>query len=155
MKRLVLSFIFLCLPTIVLTANLTMDQSTEKIKAAAKGLLFMSESDYPLDVFIPDTQPAGSITDIVILDWAQKQSGSPIEKQELAYFFRNQVRDLPEHGSEEKGRAERFRNLQKVLQEELIDVTVYRVGTTQITALIIGKTKAGNYAGLKTTLIET
>src|SRR5687768_12763638 len=138
MKQLVLSIIFLCLPISVLTANPTMDQSTEKIKAAAEGLLFMSESDYPLEIFTPETRPAGSLSDIVLLEWAQKPAGSLIEKAELQYFFRNQVRDLPEHSPEEKVRAERFRNLQKVLQEELTDVTVYRVGTTQVTALIIG-----------------
>jgi hypothetical protein len=133
----------------------TMNPTTEKIKAAAEGLLFMSESDYPLEVFEPQLQPTGQITDDLLLQWAGKPAGTAIEKTDLAYFFRNQVRDLPEHGPAEKQRAERFRKLQQLLQEELSDATVYRIGNIQVTAMVIGKTKTGEYTGLKTTLIET
>ena len=132
-----------------------MDPTIEKLRNAAFGLYFMSESDFPLEIFTPDTQPPAGLSDLVLLDWAQKPAGSPIEKVELPFFFRNQVRQLPEHSPVEKNRAERFRNLQKVLLEELTDVTVYRIGKTQVSAFIIGKTKEGKYAGLKTTLIET
>jgi hypothetical protein len=43
----------------------------------------------------------------------------------------------------------------QTLKENLSDIHVYRVGSIQIDAYIIGKLKSGKYAGLKTRLVET
>jgi hypothetical protein len=45
--------------------------------------------------------------------------------------------------------------LQQVLEEELTDICVYRIGSIQIDAFILEKLKNGNYGGLHTKAIET
>jgi hypothetical protein len=42
-----------------------------------------------------------------------------------------------------------------VLKQELAGLKVYRVGSVQVDAYIIGKTADGKLGGLKTVLIET
>lgn len=55
------------------------------------------------------------------------------------------VKVYPEHSEKEKNVAQRFRHLHDVLREELIDISVYRVGETSVEAYI----KYGDYAGIK------
>jgi len=51
---------------------------------------------------------------------------------------------------------EKFQKLAKVLQEQLTGVKVYKVGDeAEKAAYIVGKTKDGKWAGLKTTVVET
>ena len=132
-----------------------MENTLEKLKQAAAGLLFMSESDYPLETlgFTPE-KPEAPVQENLL-----KHLGLPettaVETQELPYFFRNHTRDLPEYGDEEKARARKFRELESLLKKEIPDVKVYRIGQTQVDAYIIGKLADGSIGGLQTKQIET
>jgi predicted HAD superfamily phosphohydrolase len=129
-----------------------MDHQLEKIKSAASGLFYMSETDAPLDaVEFPET----TRNEIMQKIKKSSSSGDHLEEQTLDYFFRNQVKEYPEHSEEDKGRTKKFKALLETLKENLSDVHVYRVGSIQIDAYIIGKLKSGKYAGLKTKLVET
>lgn len=130
-----------------------MQADLQKIREASEGLLFMSEADYPFELVYMEEPVAAP--DQKLLALSGKEEGSPLEKVDLPYFFRNQVRVYPESSPEQQARAQRFQRLQQVLQEELTDVEVYRIGTIDIDAFIIGKGKDGRWAGLRTRLIET
>jgi len=56
---------------------------------------------------------------------------------------------------EQQQTAERFLHLQTILEQNLKDVKVYRIGSVQIKAYILGKLPDGIYAGLSTQLVET
>ena|SRR6476660_7882938 len=132
-----------------------MENILDKIKKAAEGLFFMSESDFPLETvaFKPE-KPEAPVTENLLLYLGQP-AGTAVEKQDLTYFLRNQTRDLPEYGEEEKARAQKFRDLEALLKKEIPDIAVYRIGQRQVDAFIIGKLPDGTLGGLKTKLIET
>jgi hypothetical protein len=125
----------------------------QRIQDAADGLLFMSESDHPLQVVQLD-QPSASLEE-VLLRFSEKEPGNPIEKQDLDYFFRNATRIDPMATPMQQETTRRFLHLVKVLKEELSDIHVYRIGEVEIDAFIIGRLRDGVYAGLRTKLIET
>jgi histidine triad (HIT) family protein len=132
-----------------------MENTLEKIQKAADGLLFMSESDNPLEVVSFSAEELGELTPEAVVKAAGKTAGTPVEKQDLTFFFRNQTRDLPEHSDEDKTRAKHFQELENLLKQELKAVEVYRIGKTQVEAYILGKLPDGKIGGLKTLLIET
>lgn len=138
---------------LLLISTITMRSDLQRIQEAADGLLFMSESDYPLQV-VQLGQPAGSMGE-TLLQFSNKEPGSPIEKQELDYFFRNAARLDPMATPVQQQTAHRFQQLVKVLKEELTEIQVYRIGAIDIDAFIIGRLPDGTYAGLRTKLIET
>lgn len=126
-----------------------MQSDIEQIKQAADGLWFISESDYPLTL-VTLSADAALPADLVSLTG---KTGDPlVETQTLEYFFRNMVRTEPGANNET---AQRFIALQNLLKEKLVDITVYRIGTIQVDAFIIGKLQYSSYAGLRTQLIET
>lgn len=130
-----------------------MQADLQKIKEASDGLLYMSEADYPFEpVYIEEPAPA---PDQQLLSLSGKEPGTAVEKVDLPYFFRNQVKVYPESSPGQQERAQRFQRLQQVLEEELTGVEVYRIGEIDIDAFIIGKLKDGRWAGLRTRLIET
>jgi hypothetical protein len=131
----------------------TMQTDLQKIKDAAEGLWFMSESDHPFQLVQLKDQPAS--LEKSLLGISGKGENSLIEKQELEYFFRIMTKVYPNSTPEQLKTAQRFQNLQKVLKEVLADIQVYRIGEIQIDAFIVGKLKDGTYAGLRTILIET
>jgi hypothetical protein len=129
-----------------------MDNQLEKINNAASGLLFMSETDAPFEAV---EFSEASLDQVKQKIRSSSSSGDNLEEQEADYFFRNHVKEYPEHGEEEKAQIQKFKTLILLLKENLADIKVYRVGSIQIDAYIIGKLKSGKFAGLKTKLVET
>jgi Nuclease A inhibitor-like protein len=125
------------------------------IAAAAAGLLVMSESDYPLEFFALE-EPANAQPPVaVLLRQLGKPAGTPVEQQALSYFLRNLTRESADYTPERNETARRFQHLQAVLNQELQEVSVYRIGQVQIQAFILGRDAEGFWSGLKTTQIET
>jgi hypothetical protein len=77
--------------------------------------------------------------------------GAKIE--DLPYFFHHHT--TTDSGFVDEKTAQRFRELQTDIENDLQVVKVYRMGDRKITACILGKTSAGDIVGLKTTVIET
>ena len=79
--------------------------------------------------------------------WSQLSGYTDLaEQQSLNEFFRA----VPP-----EDRA-KFDELARVLKEQLSDIKVYKIGDeAEKTAYVVGKTKDGKWAGLKTTVVET
>jgi hypothetical protein len=125
----------------------------QKIKQAAEGLLYRSESDYPFDtISLPHASNA-------LEDQLQPLSGkgkdARIEVVTLEHFFRNMVKVYSDATPEQLQVAKRYQHLLQVLNEELSDCKVYRIGAIQIDIFLVGKLPDGTYAGLRTKAIET
>jgi hypothetical protein len=107
--------------------NRVMLYSLLRIHNAAKGLQYMSESDYPFEVIVMDAEdPAITSESVDLVD--------------IEDFFKNK----PE-----------LAGLQEVLTKELQDVQVYRNGLTEVDAYVVGRLANGDLGGVKTKLIET
>lgn len=129
-----------------------MNDAIEAISEASEGLLYMSESDYPFEIVAFGEAQDGVESKLKSL--SNHPEAEP-EIETLDYFFRNQVKEYEGDNAERKQMIQGFRQLQKVLNEHLSDIKVYRIGSVQIDAFIIGRLKTGGYAGLRTKLIET
>lgn len=126
---------------------------SERLAELTEGLLFMSESDYPLEPFVREAGAAGSAREAVL----GKGTDPKAEVRELDFdsFFANSTREQEWQDEEARARVRRFQALVKFMKESLTDIKVYRVGGVDADVYVVGRTKTGDFAGLKTRVVET
>src|SRR4051794_28850330 len=114
------------------------------LKKASKGVLFPSESDAPLEPF--GWKDGAALPPARLLELSGTPAGTPVEERSLATVLRTvPAEDKPQ-----------FAALVQVLKEQLSGVKVYVVGDEpEKQVYIVGKTKAGEWAGLKTSVVES
>ena len=116
----------------------------EALTKASKGLLFPSESDAPLQPFL--WKDGAKLTAERLLELAGAEAGTGVEETTLADL-------LPTVPPEDKAS---FDQLAQVLKEQLSGIKVYKVGDeAEREVYIVGRTKDGQWAGLKTSVVET
>jgi len=120
----------------------------ETLTRASQSLLMPSESEHPFEVFIwKDVE----LTPEKILELTHYPPATSIEEVELDYFFRNVATEKDWHDKIQKENVAKFQNL---VQVNLAELRVYRIGTIEVSVYIVGKTNDG-VAGLATKVIET
>jgi hypothetical protein len=111
------------------------------LKKAVEALLYPSESDRPFDVFVwnPTDSPRAAVA-------AHVKKRAKIVEQPVDEFF-----------SDLKGADDepRYRQLRRVLEANLTDLHVFRVGRIRVDVYIFGKAKSGNWVGIHTVSVET
>ena len=124
-----------------------------RIARASKGLNFVSENDAPVVPFFAD-QPGESVRSAV-----RKAAGDPpeelIEETDAKRFFDRLTCDREWYNASQKKNAAGFKRLQKLLEEELTDLRVFRVGNVKLKIYVVGLDPDGNLAGVLTEAIET
>jgi hypothetical protein len=134
--------------------NVSSSEAIGKLKEACSGLQFMSESDYPFEVFTWEGQAEESLTPEKLAQQTGHPADAPVKVIALSDFFRSSTEEQDWFGSEEKESAAKFKNLESTIASTLNDVKVYRVGQVEIDVYIIGI--CGNdCVGLSTKVIET
>ena len=120
------------------------DPILKELKDAAKGLLFPSESDAPIEAFVwPGA--AGPPDEAAVRANAKVAKGTPVAQVTLADL----ARTIPE---ESRGD---FLPLFALLGHHLSGTTVFKVGEVTIDVYVVGRTADGQYAGVKTEVVET
>ena len=129
------------------------DEALAELERAADGLLFMSEADYPFETVhwkgVPEISPQ------FLRALTGHAEDAPVEIVGVDDFFRVAVSDKNRHTPESRREAKRYRQLVRILKENLDDLKVYRVGEINIPVYIVGRAKAGNWLGLSTRVVET
>lgn len=143
------TYFWLCTP------SLSMNKTFERLNKASEGLYYISESEYPFEVFCLTASPVEPVSAASVASWLGIPANVETETTTLDYFFRNMTKVYPGSTQEDKLRAERFIQLAEVLKQELGKIEVHRFGQRQIDACIVGKSEDGSYWCLKTKLIET
>ena len=115
------------------------------LKKAADGLLLPSESEEPIEVIAWGGE-TGQLTDQEVLRLAGHKPGDRVEATDLDDIFRDAVAG---------DNAKKFQKLIQALKDTLDDIRVYRVGEVEKDVYIVGKTKGGGWAGLKSKVVET
>jgi hypothetical protein len=114
------------------------------LQKASKGLQYISETEDKLTPFLWEN--GEPLSKKHLLELAGAESGTAVEEESLEDF----LHAVP---PEDKPR---FDKLAAVLQENLSDVTIYKIGDeAEKEAYVIGKTADGHWAGVKTTVVET
>jgi hypothetical protein len=113
----------------------------EALNKAVEGLLYISETESPLEPFLWE----GDLSPDRLRKEAGVAKGTSIEEAPLESFFRTvSAEDQP-----------KFAKLAQVLKE-LTAVKVYKIGDEAEKAVyVVGKTKDGKWAGVKTSVVET
>jgi hypothetical protein len=130
------------------------DEITAKLKDASSGLVMPSESDYPFEPFLwsGTKEP---LTPEKILELTNHPQNSPVETIDLPYLFRNLAQEQEWHDEQQKENVGKYRKLLEVLESNLSDIQVFRVGEINIDVYVVGKIESGDLAGLATKVVET
>jgi hypothetical protein len=125
----------------------------EELKEATRGLLMMSESDYPFEVF--RWARAGQPTPEFLRGLTRHDSSTPVETVSAADFFRAAASEPEWKAGDELIAARRFQSLLRLLEDNLSDLKVFRVGTISVPVYIVGRAPSGALIGLSTRVVET
>ncbi len=123
------------------------------LETAAAGMLFMSESDYPLTYVgwtgegAPTTAKLSTLLNIPAGTLVEQRSWSDMMDR-LGEAYDPNDPYVVEY-------AAKFRALRAVMEANLTNLTVIRVGTISIDVYFVGTSPCGDLVGLKTTSIET
>lgn len=129
------------------------EQLCEELKEATRGLLFMSESDYPFEVV--SWEGTEELSPEHLRAKAGQGATAAIERRTVADFFRVAAGEQDWKGAEELSLAKRYQTLARLLEENLREASVYRVGETNIAVYIVGRSEEGNWLGVSTRVVET
>ena len=125
----------------------------ERIAAACEGLVYTSETDAAVEPF------AGAETDAVTAEilLAQIGAGTDASVAESSFedFFDRSSAEKEWFGAAETARAKKFLELYKLLEENLNDRKVFRVGTTRTQIYAVGIDSDGRLTGVQTNAVET
>ena len=129
------------------------DSIAAQLKQASTGLIFGSETDAPFEVIHWPTQE--ELTPAKLLQLTNHPPDAPVEIVSVDEFFDVANAEEDWHDEEERETVQRFQNLVNILKQNLSQFQVYRVGSIDIDAYIVGVTHGGEWAGLSTKLVET
>jgi hypothetical protein len=132
-----------------------MDRLLQDLSDASAGLFYISENEYPFEAVYIDHTHIQELNKQVFYEYFGEAHDAPVQIEKLSSFFSRMVKIRAGASAGEKEEALRFRHLQELLEANLQDVKVYKIGEIEISAYIIGRSALGNYIGLKTTVIET
>lgn len=124
------------------------------LRNASKGLTYESETDAPFEAFAWE-KPGNKLSKQEVLRRAGQAGARPVRELSVDDFFQDLTEDQDWHGKEEKAAVKKYQNLVKVIREQLTDAKVFKIGGPRVAVYIVGKTKEGDWAGLKTTAVET
>jgi hypothetical protein len=134
------------------TAIVTTAEIIDRLKQATTDLLWSSESDYPFEVVSwelgVELTPTDLFSNIYDTDLA-------IESITLTDLFEPVLTIEDWYEQAELDLVDRYTNLLDLINTNLSEVQVFRVGEVEIDIYIIGKTPTGDIIGLKTRSVET
>jgi hypothetical protein len=124
----------------------------QQITETVAGLLYTSETDAELIPF------AGLRTDDVTTENLLIQigkTGSKIEEKGFNEFFEPLIKVQDWFGDDERKMTEKFVELKKLLQQNLIEKKVFRVGRKEIDIYVVGLDEENILRGIQTRAVET
>ena len=124
-----------------------------RIKKDCEGLFYKSETDAKIFPFFGSRVQAGVCSSLV----SELGHSENIEINEISVeqFFRRATKINDWHGENEKQNAKRFAALKQLLEENLTDLKVIRIGTILIDVFVVGIDGEGNLVGIRTKAVET
>lgn len=126
---------------------------TDRIKTASEGLYYISETDAEI---LPFTgSKAESVTKEEILRQTNSQTDTNVEEREFSEIFARLTKMQDWFGDEEKATAEKFSVLKNLLEKNLRDLKVFKIGSIDIAIYFVGLDAENNLTGIQTKAVET
>ncbi len=136
-----------------INASLQQSNLIKQIKNYAADLYYISETDAEILPFVGEQ--AESVNNEVILRQTKNDPDSPIEEKIFTEFFERLTKIQEWFGDEEKETAEKYLSLRTLLEENLSDLKVFKIGKTQLNIYVVGLSTENKLLGVKTKAIET
>jgi Nuclease A inhibitor-like protein len=138
-----------CTPAQPLLCGAPLDAS---LLAASQGLRYLSESDYPFEIWHRLGAGGAPLTAPQLLKLLGKPANTPVTvrslDEELSWI--DVVPDMVDEAT-----SARFHALRDLLHAQMPDVQVFRVGTIEVHLYFVGRTSCGDLGGLTSIAIET
>lgn len=129
----------------------TEDPFFEQLKAGCSGWFYMSETDAGLEPFYGEK--IGSITRETILNATGDTESGLIEEGDLKSFFTHLW--INDKNGPARASSKELQNLRRLLENNLADLKVFRIGRIRIDVYVVGRDREGHLAGIKTRAVET
>jgi hypothetical protein len=127
-----------------------------RVAALAEGLVYSSESDRPL---LPFHRAAAAVpiplTPRAFTAMLGADADEPVEEWTLERFFLRHIECAAPEDEIASARLPRYDALRSLMQRELRDARVFRVGRVQVRCYVVGLDAGGDLIGLETVSIET
>src|SRR5215210_9289213 len=131
---------------------MTDEHIIEELRETTRDLTFMSESDYPFEAF--NWGPAEP-THEFLRGLTGEASDVPVETKTAADFFRVAASEADWKNAEQLAAARKFQSLLRLLEQNLKDLKVFRVGSINIPVYVAGRGASGDWLGVSTRVVET
>ncbi len=135
--------------------NLSKEKFSILLQDAVQDLLYPSESDEALLPFHWDLEGMEKPDPKTVLQQLALPEKTKIIEQKAHDFFEKVTLVEDWYEEEEKTKVEKFKTLQKTMENNLKDVQVFLIGKKEIAVYVLGKFPAGGFAGFSTKIIQT
>ena len=125
------------------------------LKPAVDGLLWMSESDYPIHPICFSKSTLWPFTKTQMAKQLSEPSSVPSSVRPIAQLFNWVSAALNDSDPVERARAERFKALRSLLEDNLRSVRAYTFGEIDKDLIVLGETKEKQICGIVTRVVET
>ncbi len=125
---------------------------SHRLAKVCEGLVYISEIDSPVTVY-----EGTSVSELSSSNFAaQLDAGdAPIGEAGFSTLFARLTAKKDWHGERERSRAKKFLDLQKLIEENLRDPKVFRIGRIQIRIYAVGLDPDGRILGITMRAVET
>jgi hypothetical protein len=124
-----------------------------EIALHCRGTVYVSETDAPLTVFAAghlDELNAGAMRAVT-----NAPADEPVEEIDFRTFFSRLTKSEDWHRDEQKAQTKKFLELQKLLEENLRGLKVFKIGTIRLRIYAVGLDRNNNVVGITTQAVET
>jgi len=129
------------------------NKAVEQIKRVAEGLSYISETDAEITPFAGEETEA--VTKEEVLKQTKSAVDSPVEERGFAEFFARLTEIQDWFGDEEKKTAQKFVRLKELMETNLKDLKVFKIGKIQLDIYVVGLNAESKLTGIKTKAVET
>lgn len=126
---------------------------TERIAHACEGLVYISERDAPITVFVGG--PAETIDAHSIRAMTNAHEDAHVEEVAFEKFFARLTKFEAWHDEMQRVQTEKFLELQELLEDNLRDLKVFKIGAIQVHIFAVGLDNDNNVIGITTEAVET
>lgn len=124
-----------------------------QITESAEGLFYISETDAEILPF------AGASAEQVDREEMLKQINKPddtaVEERTFSDFFARLTEIQDWYGDEEKENVKKFVRLKEVLENNVRDLKVFKIGKIELNVYVVGLDAENTFLGIQTKAVET
>jgi len=124
-----------------------------QIEAACEGLSYRSETDAAILPFYGGKAEDG-VRETLLKELGTEGNITIVER-EFKEFFAKATKIQKWYGVRERENARGFAGLRVLLEKNLSDLKMFRIGKIQIDIYAVGIDRKGNLAGIRTKAVET